>query len=118
MLKITQGQDDPPTATTKDNIDLAVQMVMQDRQISCREIAERLGISIERADKIVTQELKFSKVSARWVPRFLTPEQKRIRCTVSKSNLELFETNEDNFLAQFITMDETWVHHIHVLFFA
>ena len=26
-------------------------------------------------------------------------------------NLELFEADEDNFLARFISMDETWVHH-------
>lgn len=101
----------PATATTKDNLDLALQMVMQDRRISCRQIAERLGISLERADNILTNELGFAKVSARWVPRLLTPEQKRIRWTVSKSNLELFEADEDNFLARFITMDESWVHH-------
>ena len=41
----------PATATTKDNIDLALKMVMQDCRISCRQVAERLGISIERADK-------------------------------------------------------------------
>ena len=55
----------PPTATTWGSIDLALEMVMQDRRISCRQIAERLGISTEQADKILTQELGFSKVSAR-----------------------------------------------------
>ena len=49
----------PPTATTKDKVDLALQLVMQDRRISCRQIAERLGISTERADKMLTQELGF-----------------------------------------------------------
>ena len=93
VLKITQVRTSP-TATSKDNIDLAVQMVMQDRQV-----AQRLGMSTERADKILTQELEFSKVSERWVSRLLTLEQKRTRCTVSKGNLELFETDEDNFLA-------------------
>ena len=88
-------------------------MVMQDRCTSCPQVAERLGISIERADKILTKELGFSKVSARWVPRLLTPERKSIRCMVSMGNLELFEADEDNFLAQFITMDETWVYIIH-----
>ena len=101
----------PTTATTKDNIDLAQKMVMQDRHISCRQVAERLGISIEQADKILTKKLGYSKVSARWVPCLLTPEQKSTRCTISMGNLELFEANEDNFLARFITMDETWVHH-------
>ena len=37
----------PATATTKDNIDLALKMVMQDRHILCHQVAERLGISIE-----------------------------------------------------------------------
>ena len=101
----------PATATTKDNINLALKMVMQDGRISCRQIAERLGISIEQADKILTKELGFSKVSATWVPRLLTPEQNSTRCTVSMGNLALFEANEDNFLARFITMDKTWVHH-------
>ena len=78
-------------------------MFVQDCRISSRQIAERLGILTERADKILTQELGFSKVSARWVPRLLTPEQKRTRCIVSLGNLELCETDEDNFLAQFIT---------------
>ncbi|XP_029641057.1 protein GVQW3-like [Octopus sinensis] len=98
----------PPTATIGDNVDLALGMIMQDRRISCHQIAERLGISAERADNSVTKELGFSKVSARWVPRLLTPEHK---CILFTSNLELFETNEENFIACFITIDESWVHH-------
>ncbi|XP_029639675.1 protein GVQW3-like [Octopus sinensis] len=101
----------PPTTTTEDNIDLALGMIMEVNRISCRQIAERLGISNERADNIVKKELGFSKVSARWVLCLLTPEQKCTRCTLSMSNLELFEADEENFLARFITMDESWVHH-------
>ena len=86
-------------------------MVMQDRQISCCQIAERLEISTEQADKILTQEMGFSKVSARWIPHLLTPEQKRTRYTVSKGNHKLFEADKNNFLAQFTTMNETSVHH-------
>ncbi|XP_029657999.1 uncharacterized protein LOC115232319 [Octopus sinensis] len=95
----------PPTATIEDNIDLALGIIMQDRQISCCQIAERLDISNEKADNIVTKELGFSKVSARWVPCLLTPERKRTRCILSTSKLELFEADEENFLAHFITMD-------------
>ncbi|XP_029654136.1 uncharacterized protein LOC115227448 [Octopus sinensis] len=95
----------PPRAT------LTLLFVEQDRRKSCCQIAERLGISNERADNIVTKEHGFSKVSARRVPRLLTPEQKRTRCALSTSILELFETDEENFLARFITMDESWVHY-------
>ena len=85
-------------------------MAMQDRRISCGQIAERLRTSTEQEKKILNQEMGFSKVSARWVSRLLISEQKRNWCIVSKGNLELFEADEDNFLARFITMDETWVH--------
>ncbi|CAI9722388.1 Hypothetical predicted protein [Octopus vulgaris] len=67
----------PPTATPENNIDLALGMLMQDRQISCREIAERLGISTERADNIVTKELGFSMVSARMLDREKSQEKSR-----------------------------------------
>ncbi|XP_029654075.1 uncharacterized protein LOC115227347 [Octopus sinensis] len=65
----------PPTSTIEYNIDLALGMIMQDRRISCYQIAERLGISTERAENIVTKELGFSKVSARWVSRLLNPNR-------------------------------------------
>ena len=41
----------------------------------------------------------------------LIHKQKCTWCTVSKGNLELVEDYEDNFLARFITTDETWIHH-------
>lgn len=37
----------PSSATAKDNIDFALQMGMQDRRISCHQIAQRLGISTD-----------------------------------------------------------------------
>ena len=51
------------------------------------------------------------KLSARWVPRLLTVDQKHNRRTLSSTNLNLFEEDPANFLKRFVTMDETWVHH-------
>ena len=51
------------------------------------------------------------KLSARWVPRLLTIDQKHTRRTLSRTNLNLFEEDPANFLKRFVTMDETWVHH-------
>ena len=64
-----------------------------------------------RADYIIRYEteLGMSNVSARWVPRLLTPEQEHTRCRMSRENLALFEDNPSNFLEQFV--DEAWVHH-------
>ncbi|XP_076069178.1 protein GVQW3-like [Oratosquilla oratoria] len=52
----------PRTSTTDENIDLVLDMVMDDRRISTRVIAARAGISQERADHILTNEVKMSKI--------------------------------------------------------
>ncbi|XP_076044748.1 histone-lysine N-methyltransferase SETMAR-like [Oratosquilla oratoria] len=101
----------PSTVTTSENIDHVLEMVMEDRRLSSCQIATRMGISQERAVNILTNELGMSKVSARWVPRLLTPDQKRTRRTMSAENLELFEADREDFMARFVTMDESWVHH-------
>ena len=50
-------------------------------------------------------------LSAHWVPRLLTVDQKHTRHTLSRTNLNLFEEDPANFLKRFVTMDETWVHY-------
>ena len=52
-----------------------------------------------------------SKVSARWVPRLLTPDQKLTRLILSHANLAVFEADQASFLDCFLTQDECWVHH-------
>lgn len=101
----------PSTATTTENIDRVHKMVMDDRRLTVRYIAEIIGICQERVHHILTNELEMTKVSARWVPRLLTPDQKRTRLDMSRENLELFEADPDGFIERFLTMDECWVHH-------
>ena len=52
-----------------------------------------------------------TKVSARWVPKLLGPDQKRLRSNMSKNNLAFFYADPERFIRRFVTMDETWVHH-------
>ncbi|KMQ91973.1 histone-lysine n-methyltransferase setmar [Lasius niger] len=86
-------------------------MVMDDRRVKLREIASAVGISSERVHNIVHQHLDMKKLSARWVPRLLTVDQKqnRVRCT--KDGLQLFQRNPQDFRRCFVTVDETWIHH-------
>jgi hypothetical protein len=51
------------------------------------------------------------KLWARWVPRLLKHDQKRIRLKMSEQCLERFHKNKTNFVHQFFAMDETWIHH-------
>ncbi len=84
---------------------------MADRRLTTRHIAENVGFSNGTADTISTEYLGLHKVSARWVPKMLTPDQKRVRVQHSEANLARFRQNPDPFLAQFVTVNETWVHH-------
>ena len=61
-------------------------------------------------ETILHDHLHMSKVSARWVPRLLTPNQKEQRADSCKELIEL-ESKDTRFFDWIVTMDETWVHH-------
>ena len=61
----------PKTATADDNIAKVHQMVLDDRRIKVREIAEVMKMSKERVCHILHQDLGMRKLSARWVPHLL-----------------------------------------------
>jgi len=86
-------------------------MVLDDRLMLVREIAETIGISKERVGYILHKEVDMKKLCARWVPHMLTADQKRTRMKIFEQCLECFNKNKTNFVRRFITMDETWIHH-------
>jgi hypothetical protein len=52
-----------------------------------------------------------SKVSAKWMPRQASADQKAIRVTNAKKHLSRFNREGDMFLNRIITGDEMWVHY-------
>ena len=52
-----------------------------------------------------------SKVSARWVLRMLTDDQKRTLHNISRYLLSRYEDDPGDFIERVVTQDETWVHH-------
>jgi hypothetical protein len=101
----------PVEATTPEIVDKIHDMVMDDRRAKVREIASAVGISSERVHNILHQYLYMRKLSARWVPRLITVDQKQNRVRYSKDNLQLFQRTPQNFRPRFVTVDKTWIHH-------
>lgn len=101
----------PSTSLTEDNVKKVEDVVLADRRVTIRHVAEVTGISYGSVQRILANELHMKKVSARWVPRMLTDEQKKNRVDISRVNLEKFQADQENFLFRFVTMDETWIHH-------
>jgi len=101
----------PKSATTPEIIEQVHDIELDDRRMKVREIAETIDISKERVGYILHEELDMKKLCARWVPRFLTPDQKRTRMKISEQCLECCNKNKTDFVRRSIAMDESWIHH-------
>jgi len=59
----------PKTVTTPEIIDQIHKLILEDRWISAKSIAEQLGISRERVGSIIHEDLDMRNLSAKWVPK-------------------------------------------------
>ncbi|UYV74732.1 hypothetical protein LAZ67_12000738 [Cordylochernes scorpioides] len=85
----------PVESVTQENIDKIHDLVMLDRRMTVRQIEETLGIPKTTVDRIMREHLGLRKLSARWVPKLLTPDQKAVRRKLSSDNLALFKANPE-----------------------
>jgi histone-lysine N-methyltransferase SETMAR len=101
----------PVVATNNDAVTKVDAFIRSDRRVSISDIVLYTGISRGSVQRVVQQNLKFRKVSARWVPRQLKPEQQATRMITSLENLQRYNDGGEAMLARLVTGDETWVHH-------
>jgi len=80
----------PKTVTTPKTSDQIHELILEDRRISAKSVAEQLGISRERVGSIIHEDLDLRKLSAKWVPKCVNADQKRQRCQSSEQFLEFF----------------------------
>ena len=99
------------TVTTPEIIDQIHELILEDRRISAKSMAEQLGISRERVGSIIHEDLDMRKLSAKWVPKCLKADQKHQRCQSSEQHLEFFRRHPNDLLSRLVTMDETWLYH-------
>jgi len=99
------------TVTTQEIIYQIHDLILEDRRISAKSIAEQLGISRERVRSIIHGDLDMGKLSAKRVPKCLNADQKHQRCQSSEQLLEFFRRDPNDFLPRLVTMDETWLYH-------
>ena len=96
-------------STTDENVEKVKEMIMNDRRITIREVADDIGLSIGSCHEIFSNVLGMKRVAAKFVPKLLNFEQKQRRIEVAQESLN--EVNDDaELLKRIITGDETWVH--------
>jgi histone-lysine N-methyltransferase SETMAR len=89
----------PKSATIPEIIEKVHDMLLDDGRMKVRDIAETIVISKERVGYILPEELDMKKLCARWLPRFLTADQKSTRMKISEQCLERFNKNRTDFFA-------------------
>ena len=99
----------PSTSTTDENVEKVKEMVMYDRRITIREVADDVGISIGSCHEIFSNVLGMKRVAEKFVPKLLNFEQKQRQMEVAQESLN--EVNDDaELLKRIITGDETWLY--------
>jgi len=97
----------PKTVTTPETVDQIHELILEDRRISPKPIAEQLGISREWVGSIIHENLDMRKLSAKWLPKCLKADQRRQRCQSSEQLWNFFRRESNDFLSRLVTMDGT-----------
>jgi hypothetical protein len=87
----TEGEErsgGPTEVTIPENVDTIRSMILDDRRVSAKKIAEALAISQERVGYIFKEISDMRKLSAKWVPKCLNAGQKCDRVFASRAILD------------------------------
>ena len=79
----------PSTSTTDENVEKVKEMVMNDRRITIREVADDVGISIGSCHEIFSNFFGMKRVAAKFVPKLLNFKQKQRRIEVAQESLTM-----------------------------
>jgi histone-lysine N-methyltransferase SETMAR len=99
------------TSFNPDNVLKIGELIRANRRITVLELPQEVESSVGSVEEILHNELKVSKVSARWVPRLLSPEHRERRLVAVTQILQRHETEGAECLDLIVTCDETWVNY-------
>ena len=99
----------PSTSHAEETVARVREIVCADRRLTVREVAEEVRIAFGMCQKILTEDLQMRHVTAKFVPRLLTVEQKDNRVSICTDLCDRAQNNP-NFMSSVITGDECWVY--------
>ncbi|XP_052821904.1 uncharacterized protein LOC128247129 [Octopus bimaculoides] len=74
----------PTSATTEDKADAVHVTILKDSRIRAKVIAETLWISRERGDHVIHNIKDMRMFSAKWLPKYMNADEKRIKVMTLK----------------------------------
>jgi histone-lysine N-methyltransferase SETMAR len=99
----------PSTSTTPENIAKVREAILGDRRQTIHDLCEIVGLSYGTVQRILADSLNTRRISARFMPRLLSDDQKAHRVSVCRE-LKQQARDDPNFISNTITGDETWVY--------
>lgn len=99
----------PSTARTDEKVERIRELVLTDRRQTLDQLSEISGISWSSIQRILTEDLGMKRITAKFVPRALTDNQKECRVETCRELKEQLKTDPD-FLSKVITGDESWCY--------
>ncbi|UYV79173.1 hypothetical protein LAZ67_17001350 [Cordylochernes scorpioides] len=107
-------EDDPrqgrPTfQRTDENVQKITDLIKENPRTTLLELEQDTDISKTTIGRTVTEDLRLKKTPAKFIPRFLTNEQKLCRLATCEDMLEMTRTDPE-WKDKIITGDETWVY--------
>jgi len=99
----------PSASTTPENIAKVRKAILADRRQTIHDVCEIEGLTYGTVQRILANNLNMSRISARFVPRLLSDDQKAHLVSVCR---ELNQQARDDpiFISNIITGDKTWVY--------
>ena len=108
-----EGGQGRKSVTTGDIVEQIDQEVRSNRRFTVSELCAKFpSISRSSVYKILTEQLQYRKLCARWVPKMLSEDHKSRRMVVALTFLTRYEEEGDDLLKKIVTGDETWVSHV------
>jgi len=90
-------------------VERVLQILEEDRRMTCEETAHCTGISLASAYRILTERIHKRRIAARWVPHDLSEEQKYRHVEIAQQLLHRFREEGNEFLQKVVAIDETWI---------
>ena len=97
----------PTECRNDNNVEKISQLLLQNRHLSLRMLADEVNIGKDTLRKIVLEDLQKWKICSRFIPHCLTPEQKDQRIAACRDLIATADSDSD-FFKTIVNGDETW----------
>ena len=101
--------DRPSMSTTDENIDAVKKMILDNRRITIRQVADHVSILFGSCQVVFTDVLDIKRAAAKIVPKLLNFEQTQRRMDIAQEMCTTFN-NDSDLLKKIITGGKSWVY--------